>query len=94
MNNSLIRVLAQHNLTLPRNAHEWRVPPEPTSGYILGITSTEVTLLCTDGVLGWFAWDNGQVILGHMQRWEETKEKTERKVNSKTRRIAAALLVD
>lgn len=71
---SLIGVLREHNLTLPRNAYEWRVPPEPEAGYIRGITQTSVRLLCTDGVLGWFAWDNGEVILGHMQHWEPLRE--------------------
>lgn len=79
MKNSLIRILAEYNLTLPRNAHEWRVPVEPESGYILGVTTTSVKLLCTDGILGWFTWDDGQVILGHMQRWEADKEEKERK---------------
>lgn len=72
--NSLIAVLSQYNLTLPRNAHEWRVPSEPQSGYISGITNTSVKLLCTDGILGWFTWDDGTVILGHMQYWEPSIE--------------------
>ena len=74
MKNSLIRVISGHNLTLPRNAHKWRVPAEPEAGYITGITTTSVRLLCTDGILGWFAWDNGEVILGHMQYWEPLRE--------------------
>lgn len=80
---SLVAVLCQFNLTLPRNAHEWRVPPEPESGYILGVTHTSVRLLCTDGILGWFAWDDGSVILGHMQRWEKDEVPKEKKSKKK-----------
>lgn len=83
----LVEVMRSYNLALPRNAHEWRTPPEPEAGYIRGITTTSVRLLCTDGILGWFAWDNGEVILGHMQRWEPLCEPKERQASERPKAV-------
>lgn len=74
----LLEILAEYNLVLPRNAIEWRVPAEPQSGYIKGITMCSISLLLTDGIVGWFAYDNGTILFGHMQHFEKDKETKER----------------
>lgn len=65
----LMTILRQYNLTLPRNAMEWRTPTEPTSGYITGITTGSVRLLCTDGIVAWFAHSDDSILFGHTQHF-------------------------
>ena len=70
--------MLKYGITLPKNAIEWRVPPEPQSGYIRGITTCSISLLLTDGIVGWFAYDDGTTLFGHMQHFERDKETKER----------------
>lgn len=71
---ALISILRDFNLTLPRNAMEWRVPLEETRGYIQGITIGSVRLLCTDGIVAWFGHSDGSTLFGHMQHFVADRE--------------------
>lgn len=67
----LIGVMARYNLTLPRNAAEWRVAygkdGQDVRGELRGIVTGEVRLLCTDGVVAWFVLGDGETVLfGHL----------------------------
>lgn len=72
--NSLIRVLGQYNLTLPKNAIEWRVCFDP--GGHAGVTGTHglhgtVTELITDGIVSWFLLgDHETLFFGHHGNFE------------------------
>lgn len=61
---SLIRVCAGFGLTLPKNAMEWRVPTKPARGKLPSF-NCEAELLCTDGIVAWFAVD-GKPFFGHL----------------------------
>lgn len=73
---ALLSVMARHRITLPRNAIEWRVPVEKTTGYIQGITLGSVELLCTDGIVAWFGFSDGTTLFGHMQHFVTDVKKT------------------
>jgi hypothetical protein len=78
---SLIRVCAKFGLTLPKNAMEWRVPTEPARGKLPSF-NCEAELLCTDGIVAWFAV-NGKPFFGHLAAFDANKkEKPEAKVKT------------
>ena len=71
----LIDLLGRFNLTLPRNAIEWRVSGKSGTHTALGFT---VKMLCTDGVVAWFLLGNGvTTMFGHLSNFEEAKEQRE-----------------
>lgn len=83
----LEEVIRQYNLLLPRNSADWRAAPRTDGqlprGAITGVISG-VRLLCTDGVIGWFALGaeplpsgeqtgECQTFLGHISHFIEEK---------------------
>lgn len=68
----LIAVCAKWQLTLPRNAMEWRSPAKPTFGTLPSF-NCEAELLCTDGIVAWFEV-GGRPFFGHLAAFEATPE--------------------
>lgn len=79
--NSLIRVIGDYGVTLPRNAIEWRVcynpqgsPGQPGQHILHG----QVTQLVTDGIVSWFLLGDHQTIFfGHKANFEPDKEESD-----------------
>lgn len=83
----LIRVCAEFGLTLPKNAMEWRVPTEPARGKLPSF-NCEAELLCTDGIVAWFAV-NGKPFFGHLAAFDANKKESEAKSKSKPSKAKA-----
>lgn len=84
---SLIRVCAEFGLTLPKNAMEWRVPTEPARGKLSSF-NCEAELLCTDGIVAWFAV-NGKPFFGHLAAFDANKKESDAKSKSKPSKAKA-----
>lgn len=64
----LSRLMATHRLFIPaRDFPNWR-PTLRTSGDIPGVI-TEVEIIATDGLLGYFLTSLGETFIGHIQRF-------------------------
>lgn len=68
---ALIRAVAQHGLTLPRNAVEWRV--DSRKGTLNGLNLC-VRLICTDGVVAWALTGDERTFFCHLSNFVEDKE--------------------
>jgi len=68
---SILPVLERYNLTLPKNAIEWRVAMKHGSH---SVYVGAVTLLLTDGVLGWYLLGDETCFLGHLGNFTEDEE--------------------
>lgn len=71
---TLVELMAAYGLTLPRNAHVWRPAQAPGR---LPALNLECDLLCTDGLLAWFALRDGTPFYGHLAAFEATKPERE-----------------
>lgn len=99
----LINLLAKHQLTLPRNAAEWRAVylPDGThpKGSLRGLNLL-VHLLLTDGVTAWFITGDGSPFYGHFSNFiadepEAVEKVLKPKAPTKTQiKLAAAMNLD
>jgi hypothetical protein len=90
-NDKLIATCAAYGLTLPKNAMEWRCPTGETRGTLPSF-NCEAELLCTDGIVAWFAV-GGKPFFGHLAAFvpnEEEKAPTKRG-KSKAKRLEELL---
>ncbi len=71
---SLVRIMTTYGITLPANAIEWRVKEAKGT---LPAFNYSVTLLVTDGILGWFLLGDGETLFyGHLAAFvPDEKEK-------------------
>jgi hypothetical protein len=64
--NELIRLMGQHGILIPaKRLPLWR-PTVQTKGDIDGVHEA-LTILATDGLLGWYLTSDGQTWCGHIQ---------------------------
>jgi len=83
----LIRVCADFGLTLPKNAMEWRCPQDATRGTLPSF-NCEAELLCTDGIVAWFAV-GGKPFFGHLAAFDANKKESDAKSKSKPSKAKA-----
>lgn len=65
----LMRVMLEHGLVLPRQGKDWR-PTQRTRGHIAGLEHVgTLEILCTDGVVAYFASADNKTFYGHIQKF-------------------------
>lgn len=65
---ALCQLCLKHGLVLPRQGKDWR-PCTPVEGNIAGVIA-RLTILCTDGVVGYFLEENGKACFyGHISHF-------------------------
>lgn len=70
--NRMLALMRDRGITLPGNAMEWRTTVDRV-GELRPLFEC-VTLLCTDGVVGWFeVGDSGSLFFGHLSNFVEEK---------------------
>lgn len=82
---TLVELMAAYGLTLPRNAAAWRPAQAPGR---LPALNLECDLLCTDGLLAWFALRDGTPFYGHLAAFVPTKPEREAKAPPKARPVS------
>lgn len=66
----MLRLTAEYHLYIPqKKLHEWR-PTQRLEGSIVGVKEY-LTVIATDGVLGFFLTDDGMVFQGHIQCFDK-----------------------
>lgn len=64
---TLINLMAEHSLTFPKNAIEWRLGKNHGT---LPTLNLSCRCLCTDGIVAWFLLDDGTVFFGHVANFK------------------------